>query len=121
MKKVLSFIFAIVISSVAMAQDAKFEKLEHDFGKIKFGTPVYYDFAFENVGKKPIIIESAMANCGCTTPVKPEKPIMPGAKDAIKAGYNSATMGVFTKSIYVKIAGVAEPVELKIKGEVVSK
>lgn len=118
MKKLFGFLFAIALSSVAMAQDIKFTTLEHDFGKIKFGVPVTYDFEFQNVGKKPIVIESATAACGCTTPVKPQTPVAAGKSNVIKAGFNAATVGVFDKNILIKVAGIPTPIELKIRGEV---
>jgi hypothetical protein len=98
----------------------KFKEATHDFGKIKQGVPVTYDFVFKNISNKPIVIESATASCGCTTPVKPEKPIAKGKSDIIKAGFNAAAPGTFEKTIFVKAAGVAQPMEIKIKGEVLS-
>jgi hypothetical protein len=98
----------------------KFKETTHDFGKIKQGVPVTYDFAFKNVSSKTVVIESATASCGCTTPVKPEKPIAKGKSDIIKAGFNAASPSPFDKTIYVKVAGVAQPMEIKIKGEVLS-
>jgi Protein of unknown function (DUF1573) len=98
----------------------KFKETVHDFGKIKQGVPVNYDFTFKNISKKPVVIESATASCGCTTPVKPEKPVAKGKTDIIKAGFNAASPSPFDKTIYVKVAGVAQPMEIKIKGEVLS-
>jgi hypothetical protein len=96
----------------------KFKDVTHDFGKIKQGVPVTYAFAFSNVTDKPVVIESATASCGCTTPVKPEAPIAKGKDDKITAGFNAAAAGPFNKTIYVKVAGVDQPLELKITGEV---
>ena len=98
----------------------KFKETVHDFGKIKQGVPVTYDFEFKNVSSKTVVIESATASCGCTTPVKPEKPIAKGKSDKIKAGFNAASPSPFDKTIYVKVAGAAQPMEIKIKGEVLT-
>ena len=98
----------------------KFKETVHDFGKIKQGVPVTYDFVFKNVSSKTVVIESATASCGCTTPVKPEQPIAKGKSDKIKAGFNAASPSPFDKTIYVKVAGAAQPMEIKIKGEVLS-
>ena len=92
----------------------------HDFGKIKQGTPVTYDFAFENVSDKPVVIENAWASCGCTTPTKPEQPVAKGKSNIIKAGFNAAAAGPFDKTVYVKVQGIDIPVELKITGNVLS-
>ena len=98
----------------------KFKETVHDFGKIKQGVPVTYDFEFKNISSKTVVIESATASCGCTTPVKPEQPIAKGKSDKIKAGFNAASPSPFDKTIYVKVAGVAQPMEIKIKGEVLT-
>lgn len=98
----------------------KFKELVHDFGKIKQSVPVTYSFAFTNISDKPVVIESATASCGCTTPVKPEAPIAKGKDDKIVAGFNAAAAGVFNKTIYVKVAGADQPMELKITGEVLN-
>ena len=129
MKRIVLAVSALIISATLFAQApaskaadvVKFKDVVHDFGKIKQGVPVTYDFAFANVSKKPVVIESAVASCGCTTPVKPEAPIAKGKQDKITAGFNAAAAGVFTKSITVKVAGVDTPLELKITGEVLNE
>jgi hypothetical protein len=98
----------------------KFKELVHDFGKIKQNVPVTYNFAFTNISDKPVVIESATASCGCTTPVKPEAPVSKGKEDKITAGFNAAAAGPFNKIIYIKVAGVDQPMELKITGEVLN-
>ncbi|MDB5133685.1 MAG: hypothetical protein JWP37_288 [Mucilaginibacter sp.] len=80
----------------------KFEKETHDFGKIKTGDKVSYDFKFTNTGKSPLIISDAVASCGCTKPEWPRKPIQPGESAAIKVTFNSATkMGLQDKQITI--------------------
>ena len=119
---------AILVSTTIFAQATvvkqedpiKFKEMSYNFGKIKQGTPVTHEFVFQNVSSKPVIIESATASCGCTTPVKPEPPIAQGKSDKIVAGFNAAAAGAFTKSIYVKVAGSGTPIELKITGEVLN-
>jgi hypothetical protein len=127
MKKVFMALAAILVSTTIFAQavvkkdDAiKFKEMSYNFGKIKQGTPVTHEFVFQNVSDKPVIIESATASCGCTTPIKPEPPIAQGKSDKIVAGFNAAAAGAFNKSIYVKVAGATAPIELKITGEVLS-
>jgi len=113
--------FAQATPAVVKGEDfIKFKETVHDFGKIKQGVPVTYDFVFTNVSSKTVVIESATASCGCTTPVKPEQPVAKGKSDKIKAGFNAASPSPFDKTIFVKVAGVAQPMEIKIKGEVLS-
>jgi len=125
MKKLLFASVALLFSVALMAQEkfvdhVKFKTEEHDFGKIKQGVPVTYDFPISNVGKTAVVVESATATCGCTTPVKPEQPIMPGDANKITAGFNAQAPGPFTKQITIKLAGVDETKVITIKGEVLS-
>jgi hypothetical protein len=43
------------------------ESMDHDFGKLKPGTPIEYRFTFTNQGDAELKIESVKASCGCTT------------------------------------------------------
>jgi Protein of unknown function (DUF1573) len=97
-----------------------FKEVKHDFGKIKQGTPVTFDFVFKNTSSQPVVIESATASCGCTTPVKPEAPVAKGKNSKITAGFNAAAAGPFDKTIYVKVTGTEKPMEIKIVGEVLN-
>ena len=125
MKKLLFIAAAFVISSATFSQTKaediiKFPVLAHDFGKIKQGVPVTFDFQFTNIADKPVVVESASASCGCTTPKWPQAAIMAGKKDLINVGYNAAGIGTFSKPITVKIAGVDSPLTLTITGEVLA-
>lgn len=124
MKKLFLFASVLLISAGVFAQAkkaeevVKFKELAYDFGKIKQGSPVTHEFAFSNISPSPVIIESAVPSCGCTTPVKPEGAIAKGKDDKITAGFNAAAVGPFNKTITVKVAGVDLPVQLRITGEV---
>lgn len=126
MKKLALTLFAVVIGTVLFAQSkkaedlVKFTELKYNFGKIKQGTPVTHDFEFTNISGKPIVIESATASCGCTTPAWPQQPIAQGKSNKIKAGFNAAAPGPFDKTVFVKIAGADQPLELRNTGEVLS-
>jgi hypothetical protein len=128
MKKLLVSLLVLSIGFSASAQTVvkkaenliKFKEIKHSFGKIKQGVPVTYDFSFSNISAEPLIIETASASCGCTTPTWPQQPIMKGKEDKLKAGFNAAAPGPFEKTIFVKIKGVDAPFELKISGEVLS-
>ncbi|TWR29463.1 DUF1573 domain-containing protein [Mucilaginibacter pallidiroseus] len=77
-------------AATANAPAMKFEKEMHDFGKIKEGESVTYAFKFTNTGKSPLIIQDAVATCGCTKPEWSKAPIQPGASSEIKVTFNSA-------------------------------
>ena len=67
------------------APDMKFTVEEYNFGTIKQGEHVTYDFSFENTGKEPLIISSAQGSCGCTVPQWPKEPITKGSKEIGRA------------------------------------
>ncbi len=116
----LLVIIGIAFSALCFAQDApvKFQELKHSFGKIKKDVPATTEFKFTNTSSKPMIIEVATAECGCTTPDYPKTPIMAGKESSIKVTYNSATEGHFEKKVTVKFAKVPQPVILAIDGDV---
>lgn len=125
MKSILVALCAFALSSVAVAQKKadeaiKFLESKHDFGKIKQGVPVTYEFSFQNLGNQPVVIESATASCGCTTPTWPKTPVTKNKTDKISTGFNAAAPGPFDKTITVKVAGYDLPLELHITGEVLS-
>ena len=89
-------------TNAANAPVMKFEKETHDFGKIKAGEKVTYEFKFTNAGKSPLIISDAKASCGCTIPTWPHTPVKPGDNGAIKVIFDSATkVGLQDKQITI--------------------
>ncbi|MEY4629464.1 MAG: hypothetical protein RLZZ595_1790 [Bacteroidota bacterium] len=128
MKKVMLTMLVAVFALAGFAQNAgasaesvvKFKELRYNFGKIKQGVPVTHDFEFTNISAGALIVETATASCGCTTPTWPQAPVMKSKTDKIKAGFNAAAPGPFEKTVYVKLKGVDVPLELKIAGEVLS-
>jgi hypothetical protein len=91
----------------------------HDFGDIKKGTPVSHDFTFENTTKQTVLITNVKAACGCTATDYTKTPIKPGETAYIKATYNAATSGAFSKTISVTLNESQTPKVLTIKGKVV--
>lgn len=126
MKTFMLVLSVMLLSGAAFSQSKKAEELVkfketvYDFGKIKQGVPVTHEFAFTNISDKPVVVESATASCGCTTPAWPQAPVAKGKTDKITAGFNAAAPGSFTKHITVKLAGVDAPVDVTIKGEVLN-
>ena len=110
------------VVSAVNAPVIKFEKEIYDFGVIKEGESVKYEFKFKNTGKTPLIISNAMATCGCTVPEYPNKPIKPGNSGIIKVVFNSqGKVGVQDK--VVSIISNANPylATVHIVGEVKAK
>ncbi|MCG9880677.1 MAG: DUF1573 domain-containing protein [Bacteroidia bacterium] len=102
----------------AKQAEVKFGKETHDFGSIPQGVPATYEFTFTNTGKAPLIITNAAASCGCTTPEWTKEPIKPGKTGYVKATYNAASPGPFTKSVTVVSNAKNSTVILYLKGDV---
>lgn len=100
-----------------------FEKVVHDFGKIKeeAGT-VTYKFAFINTGQHDLLIDTVRATCGCTAPNWTRKPIPPGGSGYVAATFNPAGRpSAFSKYLYVTSNSNPASVKLTIKGEVLAR
>ena len=124
MKKIAFIAFMIVCGlTTALAQkpaEIKFDKLTHNFGTFSEKSPVVtYTFTYTNVGEQPLIINQAVASCGCTVPEYTKTPIKPGEKGEIKVTYNGAGKfpGHFKKSITIRTNGAVEMTRLYIEVE----
>ncbi len=96
-----------------------FETMEHDFGKIKEGDKVTYDFTFTNTGEVPLLISAVKASCGCTTPEWPKGLVNPGESDKIRVAYDSkGREGEFNKGIVVTANTYPNTTTIKISGVV---
>jgi hypothetical protein len=121
MKKIIfSMMLMLVCALSANAQaEIKFDKLTYDFGTFSEKEPVQKTtFTFTNIGDKPLIINQAIASCGCTIPSYTQQPIMPGKKGTISITYNGKGKfpGHFKKTITIRTNGKVEMTRLYIEG-----
>jgi hypothetical protein len=101
------------------AADFKFDVEEYNFGSIKQGEKVTYDFNFVNTGKDPLIITEAHGSCGCTVPSYPKEPIAKNAKGTIHVEFNSTgKMGMQDKTITITSNAKSGQKVLHLKGNV---
>ena len=112
MKKILfiSMLLILCISNAAAQKTAeiKFDKQTYNFGKFSESNPVQKcTFNFTNVGDAPLVINQAMASCGCTVPSYTKAPIAPGGKGTVTVTYNGKGKfpGHFKKSITIYLLG----------------
>ncbi|MCH5598744.1 DUF1573 domain-containing protein [Niabella ginsengisoli] len=96
-------------------------KDKYDIGKVPQGQPVTFYMEFVNQTKKPLVVKSVMAGCGCTVPEKPKEPIMPGKTGKIKVAYSAPSAGPVNKDVEIYLAGYNEPKIVYFTGEVVAK
>jgi hypothetical protein len=101
--------------------EISFEKETHDYGTIDQGANGVYEFKFKNPGKEPLIITNATGSCGCTVPVWPKEPILPGATSTIKVSYDTKRVGPFNKTVTIVSNAKESPKTITIKGVVNAK
>ena len=123
MKKLI-FLSVMLLCSVTavMAQkpaQIKFDSTTHDFGTFSESEPkVTCTFTYTNVGEQPLVVNQAIASCGCTVPEYTKTPIKPGEKGAIDVTYDGTDKfpGHFQKTITIRSNAVNEVVRLTIEG-----
>lgn len=99
-----------------------FTETAHDFGIIKEGEVVEYDFKFTNTGTHPLVISDAKASCGCTIPEWTKDPVLPNAEGKLKIKYNSSGKdGKIHKTVSVFANTTPELSTLDINVEVKAK
>ena len=122
-RTILSALMLVCGLMLAIAQNPaqiKFDKTTHNFGTFSEANPVVSCvFTFTNVGEQPLVVNQAIASCGCTVPEYTKEPIKPGEKGEIKVTYNGEGKfpGHFKKSITVRTNGAVEMTRLYIEGD----
>ncbi len=91
---------------------------EINLGKLKQNEPCLAIYQLTNIGANPLIIQHVEANCGCTKPEWPKKPIKPAKSAEIKVTYDAEYPGRFIKQIKVYCNTTEGVIELRILGEV---
>ena len=100
---------------VLLPTTMKFDRMKHDFGKVKEDTDNKTFFTVTNTGTNPLIIESVKGNCGCTVPKKPEKPIMPGKSDKIEVVFHPKEGQLKEQNKTVRVQANTNPNEMILK------
>ena len=96
-----------------------FKDTLHDFGNIKQGDVVEYDFEYSNTGKSDVVITQAQASCGCTVPDYNTDPIAPSKSAMMKVKFNSDGKNGFQhKTVLVKNTGNPGEITLQINAVV---
>ena len=97
----------------------RFDKTEHDLGRILEGEIVGYNFEFTNEGESALLIHEARTSCGCTVPRYSKKPVKPGESGSIEVVFDSSgRMGQQMKSVII-LSNASEPsVKLTITADI---
>jgi hypothetical protein len=90
-------------------------------GEIPQGTPKTIDYEFKNNTDKSVLITNVKPACGCTAADYTKEAIAPGKIGYVKAIYNAAAVGNFTKSVTVTTNADETPKILTFTGIVIAK
>lgn len=92
-----------------------------EVGEIPQGSPKLIEFEFQNTGTSTIKITDVHGSCGCTATDYTKEDIAPGKTGIIKATYNAANVGTFSKTVTVKTTAEDGAKVLTFKGTVLAK
>jgi len=124
MKKFLILtVFALSMSASVYAQDIQgpkmaLETLDVDYGEIEQHADPLRKVNFTNTGTEPLVIKNARGSCGCTVPIWPKEPIMPGESDVIEIRYDTKRLGPFSKTVKITTNAGDDALVLKVHGKV---
>ncbi len=120
MKKTFILLTLLVMTMTCMAEPViSFESRERDLGTFSEDNPVQKCvFTFTNTGDAPLVINQAIASCGCTVPKFTKTPIRPGETGTVNVTYSGKgkVPGHFRKSITVHSNANPEIIRLYIEG-----
>ena len=126
------FLFSIILISIFSSQMLASEKAskiifketKHDFGKIKEGVELMYEFKFKNDGDENLVIQKVHASCGCTgVAIGDKKEFKKGEEGEIKVSFNTqGRSGVQSKTVSVQSNDPQNPsVVLSFTCEIISQ
>jgi len=75
---------------LASAPSVSFNEMSHDFGDIKQGDRVEYQFIVQNKGKRDLILRDVKTSCGCTIVSPAKKVIRSNESVPVKVIFDSA-------------------------------
>ena len=125
MKRILFFGSLLLLTAlIAMTVPTalfNWRNATYDFGRIAQGKPVTAEFSFTNKGEVPLLISHAKGSCGCTGVDFPKSAILPGQSGVVKATFNAAAIGAFSKTVTVESNAEGGTQTLYFKGEVIKE
>ena len=87
--------------TMANAQELTIANEVTDIGQTSYRIPVVADYEVTNTGNKPLVINNVEVSCGCVKVDYPKQPIQEGGKAHIRATFDAAQLGHFTKQLLV--------------------
>ncbi|MCU0782052.1 MAG: DUF1573 domain-containing protein, partial [Akkermansiaceae bacterium] len=98
-------------SATESGADIRFERTDHDFGRIKSGEACDLEFDFTNPGSAPLKIREVRMSCGCTTLGAWTREVAPGQRGVIPVRFDSGQLsGPLHKTITVVSNASSRPI-----------
>jgi hypothetical protein len=134
MKRLLSaLLIAVITTSAAFAKKVVDDKvginidvseITHDFGNIHAPNSVKHTFTVKNDGSAALVIVSAAASCGCTSPKFSPKPIQPGQTGTVEVTFTpKGRSGEINEEVKLRLQSAnskkSKRVGLKLTGVVI--
>ncbi len=95
-----------------------FESTDVQYGTIKQHGEPLRTIAFTNTGDEPLVIKNCKGSCGCTVPIWPKEPILPGESGEIEIRYATNRLGKINKTVKITTNEGTDPIVLRVLGEV---
>ncbi len=126
---ILSFTSAFVIAQAEIQKEAAatdggpimtFESMDVDYGTIDQHSEPLRVLNFTNTGDEPLVIKNCKGSCGCTVPIWPKEPIMPGEEATIEIRYATNRLGKINKTVRITTNEGDTPHVIKVLGTVLT-
>lgn len=111
-------ILAFSLMSFAVAGTLSWKSESIELGEIPHNVPKVVEFTFTNTSGSEIVIKDVRPSCGCTHADWTKETIKPGATGTVKATFNAANVGPFTKNLTVTTTAEDTSKILTFKGTV---
>jgi hypothetical protein len=80
----------------------KFDKYQHNFGRVTEGEVAEWNVGFRNLGNKPLNIKEVKSSCGCTAAVLSSKNLKPGEEGELNIKFDTKDRsGKVTRTVTV--------------------
>jgi hypothetical protein len=99
-------LFALLLTACTQSGQPVMEVADlHDFGAIVKGEKVVVELPLRNTGNAPLLIESLVTTCGCTSAEIDSMTVLPGETATLRLSYDSAAheadMGPLERRIFI--------------------
>ena len=119
--KLTALISALMMSIAAFGQHLTTTTPTYDCGQVMFRVPVSTTFTLKNKSSKTLTISEVLTSCGCTAASTSAKTVEGGKEIELTATYDAKQLGHFQKTVWVYEEGQNKPLELTLKGVVVTE